>query len=115
MLFRSCLPSETLILAAQKMPPILMGQQERKSITDHNIAVGKRYFSFDVLRSHLSEAVRWASALVPRDGQPPFAKLPPRILTPLRVAAPRPNRPLQTYRHYDLLVSVPTCAAVSSR
>ena len=58
-----CLPSETLILAAQKMPPILMGQQERKSITDHNIAVGKRYFSFDVLRSHLSEALRWASTL----------------------------------------------------
>jgi glycosyltransferase involved in cell wall biosynthesis len=56
-------PSETLIRAAQKMPTILTEQQERKSITDHNIAVGKRYFGFDVLRSHLSEAVRWATAL----------------------------------------------------
>ncbi len=59
----ACLPSETLIRAAQKMPTILTDQEEHKSVTDHNIAVGKRYFSFDVLRSHLSEAVRWASAL----------------------------------------------------
>jgi len=57
------LPSETLIRAAQKMSTILTNQDERKSVTDHNIAVGRRYFSFDVLRSHLSEAVRWASAL----------------------------------------------------
>jgi glycosyltransferase involved in cell wall biosynthesis len=56
-------PEEVLTQAAQKMMTILTDQRERKNVTDHNIAVGKRYFSFDVLRSHLSEAVRWASGL----------------------------------------------------
>jgi glycosyltransferase involved in cell wall biosynthesis len=56
-------PAEVLTNAAQTMMTILTNQRERKKITDHNIAVGKRYFSFDVLRSHLSEAIGWASAL----------------------------------------------------
>jgi len=56
-------PAEVLTHAAQEMMTILTDKREHKSITDHNIAVGKRYFSFDVLRSHLSEAIRWASAL----------------------------------------------------
>jgi len=56
-------PAEVLTQAAQRMAAVLTDQREHKSITDHNIAVGKRYFSFDVLRSHLSEAVRWASGL----------------------------------------------------
>ncbi|GAF86360.1 unnamed protein product [marine sediment metagenome] len=54
--------AEVLTHAAQEMVTLLTDQRERENITDHNIAVGKRYFSFDVLRSHLSEAVRWASA-----------------------------------------------------
>jgi len=54
---------EVLTQAARKMMTILTDEWERKNITNHNIAVGKRYFGFDVLRSHLSEAVRWASAL----------------------------------------------------
>ena len=57
------LPLEVLSRAAQKMMTVLTDQRERKIITDHNLAVGTRYFSFDVLSSHLSEAVRWASAL----------------------------------------------------
>jgi len=56
-------PEEVLTHAAQRMTTVLTDQRERKNVTDHNIAVGKRYFSFDVLRSHLSEAVRWASTL----------------------------------------------------
>jgi glycosyltransferase involved in cell wall biosynthesis len=56
-------PEEVLTQAAQKMMTILTDQRERKKVTEHNIAVGKRYFSFDVLRAHLSEAVRWASGL----------------------------------------------------
>jgi glycosyltransferase involved in cell wall biosynthesis len=56
-------PEEVLTQAAQKMMTILTDQRERQKVTEHNIAVGKRYFSFDVLRSHLSEAVRWASGL----------------------------------------------------
>jgi glycosyltransferase involved in cell wall biosynthesis len=56
-------PVEVLTQAARKMMTILTDEWERKNITNHNIAIGKRYFSFDVLRSHLSEAVGWASAL----------------------------------------------------
>jgi len=54
---------EVLTDAAQKMITVLTDERERTEITEHNSAVGKRYFGFDVLRSHLSEAVRWASAL----------------------------------------------------
>jgi glycosyltransferase involved in cell wall biosynthesis len=56
-------PEKVLTQAAQEMLTILTDQRERKRVTEHNIAVGKRYFSFDVLRAHLSEAVRWASGL----------------------------------------------------
>jgi len=56
-------PEEVLSQAAQEMMTILTDSNEYKNTTDHNIAVGKRYFSFYVLHSHLSEAVRWASAL----------------------------------------------------
>ena len=56
-------PAEVLASAAQKMVTLLTDRRERENVTDHNIDVGKRYFSFEVLRSHLSEAVRWASAL----------------------------------------------------
>jgi hypothetical protein len=55
-------PTEVLSRAAQKMVTLLTDQKERENVTHHNIDVGKRYFSFEVLRSHLSEAVRWASA-----------------------------------------------------
>ena len=55
------LPSEVMSRAAKEMIAILTHPTESKKMTEHNIAVGKRYFSFDVLRSHLSEAVRWAS------------------------------------------------------
>ncbi len=54
--------AEVLTHAAQELVTLLTDQRERENVTDHNIAVGKRHFSFDVLRSHLSEAVRWASA-----------------------------------------------------
>lgn len=56
-------PEEVLTHAAQEMMTILTDQSAYKTITDHNIEVGKRCFSFDVLRSHLSEAIRWASTL----------------------------------------------------
>ena len=55
------LPSEAMSRAAQEMIAILTHPTESKNMTEHNIAVGTRYFSFEVLRSHLSEAVRWAS------------------------------------------------------
>ncbi len=55
-------PAGVLASAAQEMVTLLTDQKERQNVTHHNIDVGKRYFSFEVLRSHLSEAVRWASA-----------------------------------------------------
>jgi glycosyltransferase involved in cell wall biosynthesis len=55
-------PAEVLAHAAQKMTTLLTDQRERENVTHHNIAIGKRYFSFDVLRAHLSDAIRWASA-----------------------------------------------------
>ncbi len=54
---------EVLNEAAQKVIAVLTDARERKEMTEHNIAVGRQHFGFDVLRSHLSEAVRWASAL----------------------------------------------------
>jgi glycosyltransferase involved in cell wall biosynthesis len=57
------LPAEVLTDAAQEMVAVLTDQRKRTEIAEHNIAVGKQHFSFDVLRSHLAEAVRWASAL----------------------------------------------------
>jgi glycosyltransferase involved in cell wall biosynthesis len=58
-----CLPAVVLAEAAQRMTTVLVDQREREKITQHNIVVGKEHFSFDVLRSHLSEAIRWAAAL----------------------------------------------------
>jgi glycosyltransferase involved in cell wall biosynthesis len=56
------LPEGVLTQAAREMVTVLTDPSGYKDITDHNLAVGKRYFSFDVLRSHLREAVHWASA-----------------------------------------------------
>ena len=39
---------------------ILTCPEKLLGITDHNIMVGKRYFSLDVLRAHLDEALTWA-------------------------------------------------------
>jgi hypothetical protein len=39
---------------------ILTCPEKLPDITDHNIMVGKRFFSFDVLRAHLDEALTWA-------------------------------------------------------
>jgi glycosyltransferase involved in cell wall biosynthesis len=54
------LPRDVLLRASEEMMTLLTDGRERSSVTEHNIAVGKRYFGFDVLRAHLSEAVRWA-------------------------------------------------------
>jgi glycosyltransferase involved in cell wall biosynthesis len=54
------IPVEVLTRAAREIIAILTCPEKLLDITDHNIMVGKRYFSFDVLRSHLDEALTWA-------------------------------------------------------
>ena len=54
------LPTNVLIRAAHEMIAILTTPEVYRSITAHNIAMGKKYFSFDVLRAHLDEALTWA-------------------------------------------------------
>jgi len=54
------LPPEVLTRAAREMITILTTPEVYRNITAHNIATGKKYFSFDVLRAHLDEALTWA-------------------------------------------------------
>jgi glycosyltransferase involved in cell wall biosynthesis len=54
------IPAEVLTRAAREIMAILTCPEKLAGITDHNIVIGKRYFSFDVLRSHLDEALTWA-------------------------------------------------------
>jgi glycosyltransferase involved in cell wall biosynthesis len=54
------IPTETLTRAAREIMAILTCSEKLRGITDHNIIVGKRCFSFDVLRAHLEEALNWA-------------------------------------------------------
>ena len=44
-----------------QMIPLLAEKATREQVTSHNRAVGKRYFDFEVLRTHLAESVRWAA------------------------------------------------------
>jgi len=53
------LPAEVLTRAAHEMIAILTTPEVYRSITAHNIMVGKKYFSFDVLRTHLRDAIDW--------------------------------------------------------
>jgi len=54
------LPAEVLARAAHEMIAILTTPEVYRSITAHNIMVGKKYFSFDVLRTHLCDVIDWA-------------------------------------------------------
>ena len=54
------IPVEVLTRAAREIMTILTSPKKFPGITDHNIMIGKRYFSFDVLRDHLEGALTWA-------------------------------------------------------
>ena len=54
------LPTEVLARAAHEMIAILTTPRVYRSITAHNIMVGKKYFGSDVLRTHLCDAIDWA-------------------------------------------------------
>ena len=62
------IPVEVLTRAAREIMEILTCPDKLKDITRHNIMVGKRCFSFDVLRAHLDEAVTWASLVKGQKG-----------------------------------------------
>jgi len=57
------LHAEVLSRAAHEMIAILTTPEVYRSITAHNIMVGKKYFSFDVLRTHLLDAIGWAHSV----------------------------------------------------
>jgi len=54
------LPAEVLTRAVHEMIAILTTPRVYRSITAHNIMVGKKYFGSDVLRTHLCDAIDWA-------------------------------------------------------
>jgi glycosyltransferase involved in cell wall biosynthesis len=54
------LAPEVVSGALQRMVTLLTDQKQYSQIVNHNTAVGRRFFSFDVLRTHLSEALLWA-------------------------------------------------------
>lgn len=56
-------PGEILDRAAREMITILTIPEKYRSITANNIAVGRKHFSFDVLRAHLSDSLNWAKSL----------------------------------------------------
>lgn len=56
------LPREVLSRAVHEMIAVLTTPQLYRRITDHNFMVGKKNFSFDVLRTHLRDAIDWASS-----------------------------------------------------
>ncbi|MFC1999959.1 hypothetical protein ACFLXE_04275 [Chloroflexota bacterium] len=56
------IPPEVLGRAAREMMAILTNPEEFQRIASHNISVGKEHFGFDVLRTHLCDAVCWAES-----------------------------------------------------
>lgn len=54
------LPPEVLARASHDIMAVLTNPEEYRGITDHNVSVGKKYFSLDVLRTHLHDAIKWA-------------------------------------------------------
>jgi len=56
------LPPEVLTRIAREIIKILASHRKWQGMTSHNTAVGRKHFSFDVLRTHLNEAMQWASS-----------------------------------------------------
>jgi glycosyltransferase involved in cell wall biosynthesis len=51
------IPTETLTRAAHEIIAMLTCPEKLQRVTEHNIILGRRFFSFDVLRIHLEEAL----------------------------------------------------------
>jgi glycosyltransferase involved in cell wall biosynthesis len=59
----SQLPARILKEAAYEMKRILTDAPMYKNITNNNMEVGKRHFSFKQLRVHLADAIEWANIM----------------------------------------------------
>ena len=54
---------EALNLAAHRIMALLTNPEEWSHVTSKNIKVCKKYFSYDVLRAHLDDAIEWARSI----------------------------------------------------
>jgi glycosyltransferase involved in cell wall biosynthesis len=54
---------EALNRAAHEIMALLTNPEEWRRVTSKNIKVGKKYFSYDVLRAHLNDAIEWAGSI----------------------------------------------------
>jgi glycosyltransferase involved in cell wall biosynthesis len=57
------LPVEVLNLVAREILIILTTPDRLRNITEHNLGVSKKFFSFDVLRAHLLDVLDWANSI----------------------------------------------------
>jgi len=55
------IPEQNITVAAQEILSILTSAEKYSAMTAKNSAIGKKHFSFDVLRAHLSNAIEWTS------------------------------------------------------
>ena len=62
------IPVEVLTRAACEIMAILTCPEKLLDMTNRNIMVGKRYFSSDLLRAHLDEALTWACLIKGQNG-----------------------------------------------
>jgi glycosyltransferase involved in cell wall biosynthesis len=56
------LPSDVLMKAAHEIIEIMTDSEKMCSITEYNISLVKKFFSFDVLKAHLQEVLKWAGS-----------------------------------------------------
>jgi glycosyltransferase involved in cell wall biosynthesis len=54
---------EALTRAAHQIMTLLTSPEEWRRVTSKNIKVGKKHFSYDVLRAHLNDAIEWAGSI----------------------------------------------------
>jgi glycosyltransferase involved in cell wall biosynthesis len=54
---------EALNRAAHRIMALLTNPEEWSRVTSNNIKVCKKYFSYDVLRAHLDDAIEWARSI----------------------------------------------------
>ncbi len=54
---------EVLNRAAHQIRALLTNPEEWRRVTSKNIKVGKKNFSYDVLRAHLNDAIEWAGSI----------------------------------------------------
>jgi hypothetical protein len=59
------LPQGTADRASCEISAVLTSSERYNDVIDTNVRVGRRHFSFDVLREHLKQALTWAESVKP--------------------------------------------------